>query len=146
MVGGAASKLRRLSWADRGLLVEAVACLGVARLAVVALPFRAIAPHLGTHMAESPATDPPDPVARRVAWAIAAAGRRTPWRSKCLEQAIAGKMMLRRRGIASTMYLGVVRTPFESHAWLRVGELNVTGGAEVDRYAVLATFADAGRG
>jgi acyl CoA:acetate/3-ketoacid CoA transferase beta subunit len=54
-------------------------------------------------------------------------------------------MMLRRRGIASTMYLGVVRTPFESHAWLRVGEMDVTGGAQVDRYAVLATFADAGR-
>jgi hypothetical protein len=80
----------------------------------------------------------------RVRWAIDAAARRTPWRSKCLEQAIAGKWMLRRRGIASTMYLGVVHNPFEAHAWLRVGRMNVTGGSRVDRYAVVATFAEAG--
>jgi hypothetical protein len=56
--------------------------------------------------------------------------------------------MLHRRGIPSTLYLGVAKpspgsdTPLEAHAWLRSGAVHVTGGARVDRYAVVATFAD----
>jgi hypothetical protein len=80
-----------------------------------------------------------------VGWAVAVAARRTPWRSLCLEQAIAAKMMLRRRGIASTMYLGVTARPVHAHAWVRIGDLNVTGGSDVDRFAVVAMFADAER-
>jgi hypothetical protein len=48
--------------------------------------------------------------------------------------------MLRRRGIRSTLYLGVARDPITAHAWLRVGALNVTGGQDVARYAVVASF------
>jgi hypothetical protein len=82
------------------------------------------------------------PASSRVAWAIGAAAGRVPWRAGCLEQAIAAKAMLRRRGIASTLYLGVTRDPVGAHAWLRVGDVNVTGGRDVARYAVVASFAD----
>ena len=50
--------------------------------------------------------------------------------------------MLRRRGIPSTLYLGMTRDPVAAHAWLRVGDTNVTGGRDVERYAVVASFAD----
>jgi hypothetical protein len=109
---------------------------------VIAVPFRVLAPRLGVPHAETPAMAGPDPASRRVAAAIAAASRRVPWRSDCLEQAIAAKAMLRRRGIASTLYLGMARDPVAAHAWLRVGDLNVTGGRDVARYAVVASFAD----
>lgn len=141
----ATGKLLRLSWTERALLAEAVVCLALARAAVVAFPFRWIAPLLGESKAETPANAAPGPAPARVAWAIGAAARRSPWRTKCLEQAIAAKAMLRRRGTPSTMYLGVVNKPFAAHAWLRVGAVNVVGGSRVDHYTVVASFADADR-
>jgi hypothetical protein len=53
--------------------------------------------------------------------------------------------MLRLRGTESTLYLGVTREPVAAHAWLRVGDMHVTGGQDVGRYAVVASFAEAGR-
>lgn len=141
--GSFASRLRRLSWADRALVVEAAAWLALARVAVRTLPLGRLAPRLGRRMAESPFDVRAGEVPRRVAWAVGAAARRTPWRTKCLEQALAGKMMLRRRGVPSTMYLGVAHRPFEAHAWLRVGRDTVLGGRDVERFAVVASFADA---
>ncbi|HEX2087349.1 MAG TPA: lasso peptide biosynthesis B2 protein [Solirubrobacteraceae bacterium] len=145
----AARRLAQLPWADRALLAEAAVLLALARLAVVLVPFRVIARRLGPRMAETPRVDAVEPERlRRLTWAIAAVARRTPWRSQCLEQALAAKAMLRRRGIASTLYLGVARgaagapRPFDAHAWLRSGTVHVTGGAGAGRYAVVATFAD----
>ena len=142
--------LRHASWADRALLAEAVACLAVARGAVLCLPFRRIAARLGHHMEETGRTHDPEQarVGRRVGWAIAAVSARAPWRCQCLEQALAAKAMLRRRRIPNTMYLGAARAvgegppPVDAHAWLRTGTLHVTGGASVERYVVLSTFAD----
>lgn len=145
----AARRLLQLSWPDRLLFAEALLSLAVARLAVVVLPFRVLARHLGTHMGESPrADDPAAEAPRRVAWAVAAASRRVPWRSMCLEQGLAAKAMLRRRGIPNTLYLGVARAldpadSVDAHAWVRAGTLHVTGGRDQSRYAVVSTFADA---
>lgn len=145
-------RLAELSWGDRALVAEAAAWLALVRLAVLVLPFRVIAAGLGTHMRESAMTDHPDDVelGRRIGWAIGAVSVRAPWRTKCLEQALAGKAMLRLRRIPNTMYLGVARaadgeSPLDAHAWLRTGTLHVTGGARSERYAVLSTFAYAGR-
>jgi len=46
---------------------------------------------------------------------------RVPWRAKCLEQALAAKMMLRRRKIANELYLGVKQEENKmlAHAWLQ---------------------------
>jgi hypothetical protein len=146
--------LRRLldaSWADRAMLAEAGICLALARVAVLVLPFRLIAARLGAHMEESDATDDPLSVelGRRIGWAIGALSKHVPWRTKCLEQALAAKAMLRRRRISNTMYLGVARgeherSPLGAHAWLRTGTLHVTGGSRVGHYKVLSTFADTG--
>ena len=142
---GWSSRARRLLSRDGARAAEAIACLGLARVAVIALPFRVVARRLGVRHAETPAGAGIDPASRRVARAIGAAARRAPWRTECLEQAIAAKAMLRRRGIASTLYLGMGRDPVAAHAWLRVGDTNVTGGRDVARYAVVASFADVER-
>ena len=134
------SRPRRLA-----LGAEALVCLALARAAVVLLPFRVLALRLGVRMGETPAAVEVSPPSREVNWGIGAAAARSPWRSKCLEQAIAAKMMLRRRGVHSTLYLGMTREPVAAHAWVRVGEWNVTGGQDVSRYAVVASFADVER-
>ena len=145
------AKFFRFSIAEQRLLLEAVMLLGLARLAIIALPFRWIAPVLGErHRANSldaPAANSGKITAlpvSRVAWAIWLTGRYTPWRSNCLAKAVAGRLMLRRRGIGSTLYFGMAKDEegkFEAHAWLSSDGVILTGGAESDRYSVLAKFA-----
>jgi hypothetical protein len=138
----------RLSWADWWTLSEATVWLALARLAILLMRFSALSRRLGEHMHEATLDDDErrGPVLRRIGWAIGAVSRRAPWRCKCLEQAVAAKMMLRTRGIASTLYLGVARDPagtsVQAHAWLRCGSYYVTGGEDRERYAVVSTFAE----
>jgi hypothetical protein len=142
-------KQHRRPWRDRWLLLEAGAWLGLARLAVLTLPFKRIAPYLGVRMASAP-QDLPDAwaeEARRVGWALRAMAPATPWRSNCLAQGIAGKAMLRRRGIPSTLYLGIAKGQGASesltgHAWLRCASRSVTGAAGFERFTIIATFGD----
>lgn len=126
------------------LLFESAFALGAARLAVRAVPFRMLSRVLGRE------TDSPDApaaaAAHRVSRAIESASRHVPWRSLCLEQALAAKAMLRLRGISNTLYMAVAReAALEAHAWLRSGDLCVTGQAEFDRYTIVRRFADKGR-
>lgn len=70
-------------------------------------------------------------VVDRVAFVIPRVGARLPWRADCLVQALAAERWLARRGIATTLHLGVrndAESAFEAHAWLTAGEQVVTGG------------------
>ncbi|MBI2425364.1 MAG: lasso peptide biosynthesis B2 protein [Candidatus Hydrogenedentes bacterium] len=133
--------------AQRALFMEACLCLFVARLLLL-VPFRWVAPHLGVHMTESPESIAPEalPQVRRVAKTIRWASRHMPWQCKCLVRAMAAKAMLRRRGFASTLYMGVAKDPgpkqLKAHAWLRCGPIVLTGGAEAPGFAVVSTFAE----
>lgn len=137
----------RLSWADHLLLLEAILWLGLARAAVLSISFRRIMALLQQEQGltadqANPAADAP---CQRVGWAIRCASRRTPWLSNCLAQALTGKIMLRRRGIASTLYLGVAKggqNNLAAHAWLRSGEIILTGGYNLAQYTVIASFRD----
>jgi hypothetical protein len=140
-------RVLELSWSDRMLLAEAMAGLGIARLAIVVLPFRRIAPYLGHQQCESPVMDALAPPAsiRRIAQAVGRVSRHTPWSNTCLVQAIAAKMMLQRRGVPSTLYLGVMKpeaTRFAAHAWLRSGSVILTGALGRERFTVISTFAE----
>ena len=98
----------RSSWADRLCFVEAGLLLGASRAAVAVLPFRWIAPLVGQQGAPA-ATPREEQLAevKRVRIAVDRAIRHVPFGAACLAQAITGKLMLNRRGIPSTMYLGV---------------------------------------
>ena len=142
----AVGKLFQIPWRDRLLLFEAVVVLALARLATWLLPFRWLAPFLGRKMAESPETDPTDvePV-RRIEWAVSVARRYGPWGQWCLAEAIAGKALLRRRGLTSTLYLGVLKGDdgeLEAHAWLRCGSRILIGESAIRGHAVIAKFAE----
>jgi hypothetical protein len=54
-----------------------------------------------------------------------------PGRSKCLEQSIAGYALLRRRGAAVDIRMGVQPYPFSAHAWLELNGMPVTESPEV---------------
>jgi hypothetical protein len=139
-------KLLRLSGREQRLFLEACFWLGLARLAILLLPFRRIAPLLGRHMHESPHSDTADHVLiDAISWAVRNAGSHMPWECKCLCQAIAAKAMLRLRGIRSTLYLGVAKDrsrEIRAHAWLRCGKTILTGRRGMKRFTVVASFAE----
>lgn len=68
---------------------------------------------------------------------------KTSWESKCLVRALTAQKLLKRKRIHSTMYLGckMDEGKMVAHAWLRCGEMYVTGGNGVsDGYAVVDKF------
>ena len=142
-----ARRFLRRSLRDQWLFVQAYVLLGAARLAINIVPFHRLAPCLGTEKVESPAEVPPSHLAqaRRIAWAVRTASRYTPWKSNCFPQAVAAKILLRRRGIANTLYLGAAfkaRTELEAHAWLRCGSFYVTGGPGHRHFGTVGIFGD----
>lgn len=133
----------RLQSAERRLLVEAAAGLVAAGVLLRILRFNRLSRRLGRHMAESPPETPQVQAgeARKVQWAVETAARNLPWKPVCLPQAVAATRMLRRRGIESTLYLGIDPADgFDAHAWVRVGRVIVTGGPRPDRFSVVSTF------
>ncbi len=140
-------KFLALEWRDRLLLSEAFLYLGLARAALLSVPFRHISRHLGRQFppgAEAPSSGPTSPEARRIGWAVDVMSRRTPWESACLAQAMAGKFMLQRRGIRSRLSLGMKKDPagkLAAHAWLQAGD-DILLGATREPFTVLSTFSD----
>lgn len=136
----------RLPPSELARAVEAVVLFHGFRVALRVVPGARLVRWLGARgpqdaPPEVPATPPPDVVAVRRA--LRRAGRRHP--DTCLAQALAGRVMLRRRGLPSTLSLGAReegdRLAF--HAWLRAGGLLLNPGGGPRDYAVLATFHDA---
>ena len=141
------AKFIRLTKFERRLFLEAVLWIGVAKLAVLSLPFRRLAPYLGRHMAESSEAAIPchEKLLKQIAWALRTAAHHTPWKSQCLARCIAGKIMLKRRGLSSTLYLGLAKSDGReliAHAWLRCGDKILTGLRGMRRFNVISTFAD----
>ena len=140
-------KFFRLSGSEKRRFLEAAFWLAVFRAAVSCAPFRVIAGSLGRERGETAGTFP-DPAARGEVLAVARAlkvmGRSLPWESTCLVKAAAGKRMLSGRSIPATLYRGVARDDVNevaAHAWLRSGDVILTGAEERERYTVICTFA-----
>ena len=141
------SKLRARSGREIGLAAEALLLLAVFRAAILLLPFRRITTLMGLEQnnkdcvqAFVSTNSPAD-----IGWAIQAAAARTPWESACLVQALAGMVMLSRRGINATLYLGVAKgeagqEAMDAHAWLRCGDRIISGAAGVERFAAISSF------
>ena len=130
-------------------LTEAAVLMGAIRLLIKLRPFRSVMGLAGQYRAESPpAIDATQVRAREeVAAAIDAVRLFTPWDSNCLAQALAGSLMLHRRGVSGTVYLGVAKDNPESlaaHAWLRSGDQIIAGEDGQAHYAVVGSFARQG--
>jgi hypothetical protein len=80
--------------------------------------------------------------AQWVAWAVDHLGALAGMNGLCLPRALAAHAMLRRRGIASRLCLGVARSgsAFAAHAWIEVGDERIIGGDEAAGFTRLAAF------
>ena len=146
-----ARRLRAFAPAQRRLVFQALGWLLLLRIATLTLPFRRVAALLRLAASDRPGFPAghgdafpggAGQCAEAVGWVIAATAARTPWRSSCLVQSLAGHLMLRRLGVPSDVYLGVGKDAageFTAHSWLRCGDHVVTGGGE-RRHAVIACY------
>ena len=136
-----AAKFVTLSASDQSLLLHALATITMVRLRLALLPFRPPSGRRGARRVPKPAVTP-----ERIAWAIGHAGG--CWgNATCLARALAAQRMLRRRGVASRVSIGVVggerqgaTSSLIAHAWLEVGGRILVGGPDVSRYTPLLTW------
>lgn len=66
-----------------------------------------------------------------------------PWKVKCFDEAIAGKKVLNKYEIKTTLFLGVTKEGeqnLKAHAWLKSGSIFVTGEKGYKRYAIVRTY------
>ena len=119
----------------------------ISRLQIALRPIKRLAPSWGSAQTETlrqPLSAPDNKIVTRVSWAVQAVSRHSPIALVCLPQAIAAQRMLARRGIPSTLYLGV-RKPNDrdlaAHAWLRAGHRVVTGDQARPGHMTVGCFA-----
>jgi hypothetical protein len=144
------TKFLSLAPADQLLVLEAWFYLAAARAALLGIPFRLIARRLGRQLAPGDmagSSESASLVARRIGSAVERMARHTPWNSTCLTQTIAGKFMLRRRGVSSRLYLGTRKDEsgrLLAHSWLLVGSEILIGGSGHETFTPLSAFVEAG--
>ncbi len=139
-------KFNKLSVKEKLLLTGSFFLLGIVRFSILVIPFKFITVIIGKKMADSPETLNKRAYrkALKIGWAVDTMSRYTPWESKCLVQAVTALLFLRVFGIPYTLYLGLDKDDSNAliaHAWLRCGELIITGNGGKDRFQVVAKFA-----
>ena len=143
------SSFFRLSWRLRLLTIEAGWELARARLDTL----RAAAHYarglgvLSDQTAPSPAAQEEERRAAEIGAIVARVAAAMPFRALCLQQALATRRMLRRRGLPATVFLGLAHDPAErratdepAHAWVQTGQRVVNGDQDLERYAVVGVF------
>jgi len=139
----ALARLSRLPAVDRGPTCEAALLLLLVRLALATLPLGAMLRLFRIHQGAAAAGRIDRHAADVIARAIARTSRHVPFRAVCLQQAFAALLMLRRRGLAATVHLGVLREGGElnAHAWSQCGDVPVTGVTAARGFTPVAVFA-----
>lgn len=135
-------RLARLSRGEAALLTEAALSLAAARVVTLVLPFRRLAASMSA--VRSPRSLRPGERAAMiasVAQAISRVAGHLPFRTVCLQQAIAAQYMLRRRGIETRVQFGArfADGQLQAHAWVTDAGSIVIGRTAVP-YGALAAF------
>lgn len=144
-------KIIKLSWRDRNILCEAFFISGLVRLAILFISFRKLAVIYGRYGEEatSSSNEEKKEIIFRIGWAVEQISYRTPWKSKCLVKALTAQIMLGKRKISSTLYLGVAKdkeNKLLAHAWVRSGQVIITGARQRAGFKEVARFGNcAGR-
>lgn len=132
-------RFAQVGWRRRALVAEAVAWLLLARLALIVVPFPHLARRLGTFVspsdaraaaADARASPEAARLAEEIGWAVTRSARYVPFKAVCLPQAMAARVMLRRRRISSVLHFGAAKDKdkrLNTHAWLDAAGVEVTG-------------------
>ena len=124
---------RKLTWAERRLMVEAIGLLSVTTLALRLFGFqRTQAALTRSNRTRRAAPSSPQPAAARIAAIVASAGRYSIGHPRCLPQALALQWLMRRQGLPAELRIGVRQQEdhMEAHAWVECegAAFDVAGG------------------
>lgn len=127
------------------MALEALFLMALIRFSIIFIPFRYVASVIGKPMCETSEEIDTDIliVTKKIAWLINKLSHYTPWESKCFVKALAGQIMLKKRGIPCTLYLGMAKDKTDklsAHAWLRCGNSIILGGNERPGFTTVAYF------
>ena len=144
---GPVAKFIKYSAKEKGLIVEVLLNIWFSKVLLIFLPFKWIAPQLGTQDRESPKqlSVKDENCAKQISSIFKKIDPHLHLKNKCLVQAIAAKWMFKRRRIPSTLYLGARpgqegEAHYRFHAWLRCGNLIVTGDKNISALKILSKF------
>jgi hypothetical protein len=133
--------LTRLTAAERRLAVSAVGTLALARVALATAEWPRVRRLVDRAGGRGLLKDDP-PYARAVSDAMLRAARLMPG-ARCLPQALAAEVMLRRAGRSARTSIGVALdgAPLAAHAWVESAGVMVTGDiADLGKYQTLVVF------
>ena len=125
------------------LFTEAWILLHLTKACIIILPFKKLASSLGRSQQETDFSSTGDTVALDITHAVRRAARFTIHASKCYDQALTGKLMLKYRKVSSTIYFGLAKdqdSGLSAHAWLRAGSIIVTGKPAMSKFTPVAWF------
>ncbi|MBS7563856.1 lasso peptide biosynthesis B2 protein [Mucilaginibacter sp. Bleaf8] len=127
------------------LLAEALITSAWVKLSLCFFPFTKVLTWMGAIHGESDylADEQSAPVRSNIKSALRLCRRYALWPTECYTLAITGKILLKRRKINSTMYIGFRKSPegkFEGHAWLRAHDTYITGFQESAGFSANITF------
>ena len=139
------NKLLQLKKNDRRILLEAFILSGIFRLIVSFVPFKKYKKFIGKYNEVSSNEIESDSIylIDKISWAVNTIEKYTPWKSTCLVKAIVAQRLLKKRSIDSTLYLGLKKEKhgtMQAHAWVRCGELIITGGENKEQFTEVAKF------
>jgi len=135
-----------MPWEARRYWFEALVCLSIARLALRLVPFARLTWILERKGQDYLRDGERARVREGVQWAISEASLYLPGETVCFPRAIAAQMMLRRRGITTTLYYGAATLPtreLKAHVWLQDGAIGVVGHETAGEYHILARYPEA---
>jgi hypothetical protein len=136
-------RVRRLPWRARLQLFEAVVYLSAARVALKLFSFARLTRFFNRLPRTTVGGVERDTLRAGVQWAIGEAKLFLPGETVCFPQAIAAQVMLRRRGISSTLYYGAATLPtrkLKAHVWLQDGPIGIVGHETAQEYHILAQY------
>lgn len=124
-----------LSWRDRGLLVEALALMGILPLVLRVVRVQRLTGTLGRSFdgARSTSGRVDEARARQIAKVVAMAARHTPTANTCLHRSLALWWVLGRRGLDSRLKMGarMVEGALDAHAWVEHSGVVINDAPEI---------------
>lgn len=143
-------RIKKLWYMDlktKWLVLQIFFLTGLVRLLLLKMPFKKLQPYLGKVNEESSEdkTNQEYEVAKQVSQIVDLVSHHTLWESKCLVQAIVAQYLLKKKHISTTLYLGVCRDKsgeLKAHAWLRCGQMIVTGERYKKGYKEVSKFSN----
>ncbi len=135
-----------LDFTEKLYHIEAIAWLLFAKTIVLVFPVRRIYKYLGemNGNVSLQLSNIDSYRADLVKISILRSGRYVPWKSVCLDQAIAAGVMLRFRNIPYRLCLGIktdnAARKLAAHAWIECGKRILIGGRESLSFKIILSF------